>query len=94
MKITTSEIEHVAHLARLSFDQSEIENFSRQLNNILEYISKLEELDTGHIQPTTHAVKLTNALRKDEAKPSLPLEKVLSNAPEKEKEGFTVPKII
>ncbi len=94
MKITTSEIEHVAHLARLSFDPSEIENFNRQLNDILGYISKLEELDTSRVEPTTHALELTNAFRKDEVKPSLPVEKILSNAPEREKEGFVVPKII
>lgn len=94
MKITTSEIEHVAQLARLSFDPSEIENFNRQLNDILGYISKLEELDTSRVEPTTHALELTNAFRKDEVKPSLPVEKTLSNAPEQEKGRFVVPKII
>ncbi|MDL1957878.1 MAG: Asp-tRNA(Asn)/Glu-tRNA(Gln) amidotransferase subunit GatC [Deltaproteobacteria bacterium] len=94
MKITTSEIEHVAHLTRLSFDPSGIESFSRQLNDILGYISKLEELDTSQVEPTTHALELTNAFRKDEVKPSLPVEKTLSNAPEQEGGGFVVPKII
>lgn len=94
MKITTSEIKHVAQLARLSFDPSEIENFNRQLNDILGYISKLAELDTRQVEPTTHALELTNAFRKDEAKPSLPVEKILSNAPELEEGRFVVPKII
>lgn len=94
MKITTSEIEHVAHLARLSFDPSETENFSRQINDILGYISKLEELDTSRVEPTTHAMELTNAFRKDEIKLSLPVEKTLFNAPEQEERGFVVPKII
>jgi len=94
VKITTSEIEHVAQLARLSFDPSEIESFNRQLNDILGYISKLEELDTSRVEPTTHALELTNAFRKDEVKPSLPVEKTLSNAPEQEGRGFVVPKII
>jgi aspartyl-tRNA(Asn)/glutamyl-tRNA(Gln) amidotransferase subunit C len=94
VKITTSEIERVAHLTRLSFDPSEIKNFSRQLNDILGYVSKLEELDTSRVEPTTHALELTNAFRKDEVKPSLPVEKTLSNAPEQEERGFVVPKII
>ncbi|PXF56355.1 MAG: Asp-tRNA(Asn)/Glu-tRNA(Gln) amidotransferase subunit GatB [Deltaproteobacteria bacterium] len=94
MKITISEIEHVAQLARLSFDPSEIENFNRQLNDILGYISKLEELDTSRVEPTTHALELTNAFRKDEVKQSLPVEKILSNAPEQEQGKFVVPKII
>jgi aspartyl-tRNA(Asn)/glutamyl-tRNA(Gln) amidotransferase subunit C len=95
VKITTSEIEHVAHLARLSFDPSEIEDLGRQLNDILGYIGKLEELDTSQAEPTTHALELTNAFRKDEVKPSLQVEKTLSNAPEREEgEFFVVPKII
>ena len=94
MKITTSQIEHVAHLARLSFDPSEIENFNRQINDILGYISKLEELDTSRVEPTSHALELTNVFRRDEVKPSLPVEKTLSNAPELEKGEFVVPKII
>ena len=94
MKITASQIEHMAHLARLSFNPSEIEGFSKQLNDILGYISKLEELDTSRVEPTTHALELTNAFRKDEVRPSLPVEKTLSNAPEREKRGFVVPKII
>jgi len=94
VKITTSEIEHVAQLARLSFDPSEIENFNRQLNDILGYINKLEDLDTSLVEPTTHALELTNAFRKDEVKSSLPVEKTLSNAPEQEQGKFVVPKII
>ena len=94
MKITASQIEHIAHLARLSFDPYEIENFSRQLNDILGYISKLEELDTSRVEPTSHAMELKNAFRRDEVKPSLPVDKILSNAPEREEEGFAVPKII
>jgi aspartyl-tRNA(Asn)/glutamyl-tRNA(Gln) amidotransferase subunit C len=94
VKITTSEIEHVAHLARLSFDPSEIEDLGRQLNDILGYIGKLEELDTSRVDPTTHALELTNAFRKDGVKPSLQVEKTLSNAPELEQGRFVVPKII
>lgn len=94
VKITTSEIKHVAQLARLSFDPAEIKNFKRQLNDILEYISKLEELDTSQVASTTHALELTNAFREDEVKPSLSVEKTLSNAPELEGGGYVVPKII
>ncbi len=94
MKITVSEIEHVAQLARLSFDPDEIRDFARQLNDILGYIGKLEELDTSGIRPTTHALELTNAFREDEPRPSLPVDKALSNAPEHENGLFVVPKII
>ena len=94
MKITISEIEHVAQLARLSFEPDEIRDFARQLNDILGYIGKLEELDTNSIKPTTHALELTNAFREDESRPSLPVDEALSNAPEHENGLFVVPKII
>ncbi len=94
MKITVSEIEHVADLARLSLERDEIKDLSRQLNNILGYIAKLEELDTGGIRPTTHALELTNVFREDRSMPSLSVDEALSNAPEHEKGMFGVPKII
>ncbi len=94
MKITISEIEHVADLARLSFDPVEVEGINRQLNDILGYMGKLEELDTSEIEPTTHALELINIFREDRVKPSLPVEESLSNAPEREDGAFVVPRII
>ncbi|NIA08604.1 MAG: Asp-tRNA(Asn)/Glu-tRNA(Gln) amidotransferase subunit GatC [Nitrospiraceae bacterium] len=94
MKITASEIEHVANLARLSLDSDEIQDLSRQLNDILGYIGKLQELDTGKVRPTTHALELTNVFREDRSRPSLPVDEALSNAPEHENGVFVVPKII
>ncbi len=95
MKITRAEVEHVADLARLHFTQEELEGFTTQLNDILSYVAQLEELDAGGIEPSTHAIHMANAFRKDEIKPSLPPEEALANAPEKEDDAFfVVPKII
>jgi len=94
VKITRSETEHVAGLARLSFERQEIEDITGRLNEVLEYMEKLEELDTSGVEPMTHSLELTNAFRDDEVKPSLPNEEALANAPEKENQAFVVPRII
>lgn len=92
--ITISEVKHVAKLARLTFDEHELDGLTSQLNDILGYISKLEELDTEGIPPTTHAIKLLNVFRDDVVKPSIANRDALANAPGKEEGAFTVPRII
>ncbi len=92
--ITTEELEHVARLARLSFSDAELSSFTGQLNDILGYVAKLEELDTQGVEPTTHALHVTNVFREDNAESSLPVDEVVANAPEEENGAFVVPRII
>ena len=94
MKITPQEVSHVADLARLHMSQEEIEAMARQLDDILTYVAKLNELDTEAIVPTTHAISIVNAFREDEMKQSLGREKVLANAPQENGESFVVPRVI
>ncbi|MBW2471809.1 MAG: Asp-tRNA(Asn)/Glu-tRNA(Gln) amidotransferase subunit GatC [Deltaproteobacteria bacterium] len=94
MKITAQEVSHVAKLARLHMSQQEIEAMTKQLDDILTYVAKLNELDTEGIMPTTHAISIVNAFREDEVKPSLEREKTLANAPRQNDESFVVPKVI
>ncbi|OCC16438.1 Aspartyl-tRNA(Asn) amidotransferase subunit C [Dissulfuribacter thermophilus] len=94
MKITRGEVEHISELARLSFSEDELEVIANQLNDILGYIDKLNELDTAGIEPTTHAQELVNAFRMDEPQESLNVDDSLSNAPEREGGQFVVPRII
>jgi len=94
MKITPQEVSHVADLARLHMSQEEIEAMARQLDDILTYVAKLNELDTESIVPTTHAISIVNAFREDEMKPSLIREKALANAPQQNGESFVVPRVI
>jgi len=94
MKITKDEVKHISLLSRLLFSDEEIEVFSKDLNSILEYVSKISELNTEDVEPTLHVVPLMNVMRDDVVKPSLNIEKVLQNAPDKEDECFKVPKII
>ena len=94
MKITPQEVSHVADLARLHMSQEEIVAMARQLDDILTYVAKLNELDTEAIVPTTHAISIVNAFREDEMKPSLVREKALANAPQQNGESFVVPRVI
>lgn len=94
MKITSQEVSHVAGLARLHMSDEEIESMTRQLDEILTYVAKLNELDTGNTVPTTHAISIVNAFRDDEVKPSLEREKTLDNGPQQNGETFVVPRVI
>jgi aspartyl-tRNA(Asn)/glutamyl-tRNA(Gln) amidotransferase subunit C len=88
------DISYVAHLARLELSEEEKQQFSAQLKDILAYVDKLGELDVTGVEPTAHAVPLTNVLRKDEARPSIEREKVLRNAPQQAQHLFIMPKIV
>ena len=94
MKITKQEVLYVAHLARLDLDEESIEKFSGQIDEILGYIEKLNEVDTKGIKPTSHAIFLTNAFRDDEIREPIEHGLALANAPEKEDGQFVVPKVV
>ena len=94
MKISSREVEYVAHLARLEISEEEKEKFTGQLNDILLYIDKLNELDTRGVEPMSHAIAVTNAFREDKIVDSLGTEKTLANAPDARGEFFRVPKVI
>jgi len=92
--LSRSDVEHVAHLARLGMTSEELVRLEGQLNQILERYLKLAELDTDAIPPTAQTIELENILRDDVATPSLPLEAVLGNAPAREGEFVIVPPIL
>jgi len=94
MSITIKDVEHVANLARLELSDEEKTTFAGQLNAILKYAEKLNELNTDGIEPTSHVLPLANVMREDEVKPSLPIEKVLLNAPEEEDGQIKVPAVL
>ena len=94
MKITKDEVLYVADLARLDLDEASIDKFAGQIGKILDYVDKLNEIDTEGIRPTSHAISLTNAFREDEQKEHLERDQALANAPQKEEGAFVVPKII
>lgn len=94
MSISLKDVEHVAKLARLELRAEEKEKLTEQLNAILKYMDKLNELDTNHIEPTSHAMKLTNVMREDIPRGSWPIELVMRNAPDEEDGHFKVPAVI
>ena len=94
MKITIDEVKYVAGLARLELKPDEAEAMAGQLDKILSYVDKLNEIDTSKTEPTTHAISITNAFREDELRDSLGQEKALANGPRQNGESFVVPKVI
>jgi aspartyl-tRNA(Asn)/glutamyl-tRNA(Gln) amidotransferase subunit C len=94
MKITKEEVLYVADLARLNLDDASIDKFAGQIGDVLEYVEKLNAVDTKGLRPTSHAISLTNAFREDEQGQPLNREQALANAPEKEDGNFVVPKVV
>jgi len=92
--ITKSEVEYVAKLAKLEFNEEEKIEFYSQLNSILDYFKKLNELDTKKVEPTAYVISMPNLLNEDKVKPSLSQEEVLSNSKFVKKGYFKVPKIM
>lgn len=94
MKLSSQEVEYVAHLARLEITDKEKDKFTTQLNDILLYIDKLKELNTKGVEPMSHAIAVTNAFREDNIVDSIGTGKSLANAPDARGEFFRVPKVI
>ncbi len=94
MSVSRKDVEHIAELARLKFKDEELESFTNQLNEILTYVEKLNELDTENVEPLSHPVENSNVFRDDKVKPSVSKEEALKNAPEKDENFFSVPKVI
>jgi aspartyl-tRNA(Asn)/glutamyl-tRNA(Gln) amidotransferase subunit C len=84
----------VAKLARLAIPESQIHAYAHQLQGILAYVAKIGQVDVEGVEPTAHAIRITNVFRDDTVGPMLPLEQVLQNAPDADSPFFKVPKII
>ncbi|HSJ50407.1 MAG TPA: Asp-tRNA(Asn)/Glu-tRNA(Gln) amidotransferase subunit GatC [Actinomycetota bacterium] len=87
------DIDHVARLARLELTPEERERLREQLGAILEHAATVGEVATADVEPTAYAVPRSNVLRPDAPRPSLSVEDVLANAPEREDDRFRVPRI-
>lgn len=92
--VTLKEVEYIAELARLKFSEDELQNFTHQLNQILKYVEKLNELDTENVEPLSHLIEGNNVFREDILRPSISREEALKNAPDSDDEFFKVPKVI
>ena len=92
--LSRDDVAHVAHLARLGLTDEELGRLEGQLNHILDQYAILAQLDTEDIPPTAQTIELENILRDDVVGPSLPVEAVLANAPEREGDFIRVPPIL
>ncbi|HEX5149210.1 MAG TPA: Asp-tRNA(Asn)/Glu-tRNA(Gln) amidotransferase subunit GatC [Candidatus Limnocylindrales bacterium] len=92
--LSRSDVEHVAHLARLGLSEEELARLEGQLNHILDQYAILSELPTDDIPPTAQTIELENILRDDIARPSLALADVLANAPAHDGDFIVVPAIL
>jgi aspartyl-tRNA(Asn)/glutamyl-tRNA(Gln) amidotransferase subunit C len=94
MAIDKKTVEQVAHLARIELQPAELEKLSLQLHDILGFIDKLSVLDTAQVKPASHILPISNVLREDKPHICLTPDKALENAPSKNGNFFSVPKII
>lgn len=94
MKIEKKEVEYVAHLARLELQPDEMGKFTAQMNDILLYMEKLNEVDTTGVAPLSSAIAIANAFREDVVRDSLDYDLAMANAPEVRENCFIVPKVV
>ncbi len=94
MSVTKNDVKKIAELARLEFNETEIENYTVEMNKILDYMEKLNELNTDNVEPLSHPIENSNVFREDIEKGSVSRESALKNAPDKTTEHFKVPKVI
>jgi aspartyl-tRNA(Asn)/glutamyl-tRNA(Gln) amidotransferase subunit C len=93
-RVDIETIRHIALLSRIELEDSEVEALSTEMTAIIDYFDKLKELKTEDVEPLSHALDLTNILAEDTALPSLPRDKALANAPDRDGGLFRVPKVL
>ena len=94
MSVSKDDVKKIAELARLEFSNNEIEEYTIEMNKILGYVEKLNELDTENVEPLSHPVENENVFREDINIKSVKTEEALKNAPDSTSEHFKVPKVI
>lgn len=94
MKLDNSTTKKLAELAKLEFNNDELDEIQRDLEQMIGFVEKLNEIDTAHVEPLTHVTEGEMPLREDEAKGSIDIATALKNAPASKDRFFTVPKVI
>jgi len=92
--LSRKDVAHLAHLARLAVSDEELDLFADQLGAVLDAVAKVGKADVEDVPPTTHAVPMTNVMRDDVVRPSLPRDAVLAGAPAAEDGRIRVPRIL
>ena len=94
MAISREDVRHIAQLARLRFSDEGEAKMADEMGRILDYVDKLNELDTTGVPPMSHVLDIHNAFREDEFEQRIDHEDALSNAPDADSDYFRVPKVI
>lgn len=94
MKITNETVEHIAHLARLEFEGDDKEAIRSDLERIVNFMEKLQEVDTENVEPLVFMSHEINRLREDKAEVKITQEQALKNAPKKDSDYFRIPKVL
>ena len=94
MEITVDDVKKIAALAKLSFNDHELEKMAREMDTIVGYVKQLEELEVNDVEPTSHVLDLSNVMREDVTEPWLTPEAALQNAPAHRLGYFSVPKVV
>lgn len=93
-RITEDEVRHAARLARLELSEDDVNRFTRQLADVLDYMAQIESLDVDNVEPMAHPLEMPNVLRDDAPAQPLPREDALRNAPASDGTFFQVPKVL
>ena len=94
MEVTEALVKDLAHLSRLSFNELEKQEITKDLQRMISFVEKLNEIDTGNVEPLLHMTEAMDIYRKDEISGSMPKEEALQNAPNADMNYFKVPKVI
>ncbi|MBU2446048.1 MAG: Asp-tRNA(Asn)/Glu-tRNA(Gln) amidotransferase subunit GatC [Bacteroidetes bacterium] len=94
MAVTQEEVKRIAKLAKLSLTEEEEISLQKELSSILDYMDKLNEIDTSDVEPLSHPIPVENVFREDKVEKSISREDALKNAPDATEEFFKVPKVI
>ncbi len=94
MKISEETVDHIAHLARLEFEGEKKTAIKADLERIVDFMDKLQEVDTANVEPLIYMTEEVNRLRDDEPKVTLTQEEALKNAPKKDSDYFRIPKVL
>ena len=94
MSVSKDDVEYIAKLARLRFSEEDEERLARQLSAVLDYMDKLNELDTSGVAPMSHVLDVHNVVRPDDVDQRIPRDDALKNAPDADGSYFKVPKVI
>lgn len=94
MSVSKEDVKHIANLARLEISEKELDKYTEDLSNIVDYATTLSNIDVSGVDPTNHILDIKNVFRKDEVKDSYDREEILKNAPDKQAGCISVPKVV